>query len=89
VGKISHCIPLKRKEGRKMKKADWEILHKFRKSEHTCSWCKYCEAYTNPLDIWTEKLSCIKKRSDGAGASTKASFDCDLWKHREDREDRT
>jgi hypothetical protein len=67
-----------------MKKADWEILHKYRKSEHTCSWCKYAQR-KDINDPWVEKLDCLKKLEDKAGASTKASFDCDLWKHREDR----
>ena len=63
-----------------MKKAEWEIKYHYRKSEHTCSWCKYCEAKV--IDPWTEKCYCNKKREAGAGEATKASYDCDLWEHR-------
>jgi hypothetical protein len=63
-----------------MKKDAWEKLHNFMKSEHTCSWCKHCEA--TEKDRWTTKFDCTEKRKDGAGSSAKGSYECDLWEHR-------
>jgi hypothetical protein len=62
-----------------MTKAEWEANHHYRKSEHTCSWCKYHEAIV--VDPWIERIYWTKKLEARAGESTKASFDCDLWEH--------
>jgi hypothetical protein len=60
-------------------KEDWEKLHKFRKSEHNCSFCKHCEV--TEKTPWDFKYACLEMRKAGVGASTKASYDCDLWEH--------
>jgi hypothetical protein len=63
-----------------MTKADWETKHHYMKSEHSCGFCKHCEA--EEKDPWTIKCRCNKKREAGAGSETKSSYCCDLWEHR-------
>jgi hypothetical protein len=63
-----------------MKKEDWEKLHGFRKSEHTCSFCKHSNLIQKTP--WDTSYYCREKRKVKAGSATKASYECDLWEHR-------
>jgi hypothetical protein len=66
-----------------MKKADWEILHKYRKSEHICVKCKYAHEKNEFLDFYNESYRCLKKQEAKlTSISTKASFCCDLWEEK-------
>jgi hypothetical protein len=60
-----------------MTKQEWELKHKYRKSEHTCPYCKHCVA--EEIDPWTYKYSCGQMEQAGAGKTVKPSYDCDLW----------
>jgi hypothetical protein len=62
-----------------MTKDAWEKEHKYRKSEHTCTWCKHSTLHQK--DPWTNTYTCEEKQKARAGSSTKASSDCDLWEH--------
>jgi hypothetical protein len=65
-----------------MTKLEWEKMHSYRRSEHTCAHCKHCEVIS--VDPWTlrsDKLVCKQKEQAAAGKQTNASYDCDLWEH--------
>jgi phosphoadenosine phosphosulfate reductase len=62
-------------------KEKWELEHKYRKSEHTCAWCKHCRA--KEIELGKYVCSCAEKEKAGVGKSTKLGFDCDLWEHKE------
>jgi hypothetical protein len=70
-----------------MKKADWEILHNYKKideadfaNRHMCPYCRYCENTIVGFNFENVRFTCVKKEELGVKPSTKPDRRCDLWK---------